>query len=59
MDEIEESKEHAAMFAKIPTTAAKRFSVVAKIEQRHAQQYQDALATPRAKQALQNNQEIK
>jgi hypothetical protein len=35
--EIEESKVHAAMFAKIPTAATKCFSVLTKIEKRHAQ----------------------
>ena len=58
MAEIEESIVHATMFAKIPTAAAKRFSVLAKLKNAMLN-YQDALATPRAKQALQNNQEIK
>ncbi|MFW5451695.1 MAG: rubrerythrin family protein [Methylophagaceae bacterium] len=45
MDEqIEESKEHAAMFAKILATAEKRFAALAKVEKRHAQHYQDALS---------------
>ena len=44
MDEqIEESKEHAALFVKILQTAEKRFSALAKVEKRHAQRYQDAL----------------
>ncbi len=44
MDEqIEESKEHAEMFAKILQTAEKRFSALTKVEKRHAQHYQDAL----------------
>lgn len=44
MDEqIEESREHAQMFAKVLATAEKRFAALAKVEQRHAQHYQDAL----------------
>lgn len=44
MDEqIEESKEHAEMFAKVLQTAEKRFAALAKVEKRHAQHYQDAL----------------
>jgi rubrerythrin len=44
MDEqIEESKEHAEMFAKVLLTAEKRFAALAKVEKRHAQHYQDAL----------------
>lgn len=42
-DQIEESMEHAAMFAKVLLTAEKRFAALAKVEQRHAQHYQDAL----------------
>jgi len=46
MDEqIEESKEHAAMFVKILETAEKRFAALAKVEKRHAQHYQDVLDT--------------
>ena len=44
MDEqIEESKEHAEMFAKVLLVAEKRFSALAKVEKRHAQRYQNAL----------------
>jgi rubrerythrin len=44
MDEqIEESKEHAEMFAKVLLMAEKRFAALAKVEKRHAQHYQDAL----------------
>ncbi len=44
MDEqIEESKDHAEMFAKVLQTAEKRFAALAKVEKRHAQHYQDAL----------------
>lgn len=44
MDEqIEESKEHAQMFAKVLLKAEKRFAALAKIEKRHAQHYQDTL----------------
>tara|TARA_R110001583_G_scaffold183598_1_gene342299 strand:- start:33483 stop:33965 length:483 start_codon:yes stop_codon:yes gene_type:complete len=42
-DQIEESKEHAAMFVKILQKAENRFAALAKVEQRHAQHYQDAL----------------
>ncbi len=46
MDEqIEESKEHAEMFAKVLLTAEKRFAALAKVEKRHAQHYIDALAS--------------
>jgi len=41
--QIEESKEHAEMFAKILKTAEKRFAALTKVEKRHAQHYQDAL----------------
>lgn len=44
MDEqIEESREHAEMFAKVLQTAEKRFAALTKVEKRHAQHYQDAL----------------
>ena len=42
-EQIEESKEHAEMFAKILQIAEKRFSALTKVEKRHAQHYQDAL----------------
>lgn len=44
MDEqIEESKEHAEMFQVVLDKAAKRFAALAKVEERHAGHYQDAL----------------
>lgn len=44
MDEqIAESKEHAAMFAKILEKAAKRFAALAKVEEKHANHYQATL----------------
>ena len=44
MDEqIAESQEHAERFAKILTTAAKRFAALAKVEERHAGHYQATL----------------
>ncbi len=50
MDEqIEESKEHAEMFQSVLEKAAKRFKALAKVEQRHAGHYQDALDQVRAK----------
>lgn len=49
MDEqIAESAEHAARFAKVLETAAKRFAALAKVEQRHAGHYQAALDKARA-----------
>jgi rubrerythrin len=45
MDEqIAESKEHAARFAATLTKAAKRFSALARVEERHANQYRAQLA---------------
>ena len=45
MDEqIAESKEHAEMFAVVLDKAAKRFAALAKVEERHANHYRDALA---------------
>jgi rubrerythrin len=44
MDEqIAESKEHAARFAKTLATAAKRFAALAKVEERHANHYRETL----------------
>jgi rubrerythrin len=44
MDEqIEESKEHAEMFAQVLEKAAKRFAALAKVEERHANRYQNTL----------------
>ncbi|WP_428623876.1 rubrerythrin family protein [Sedimenticola sp.] len=44
MDEqIAESAEHAERFSKLLETAAKRFNALAKIEERHANHYRDAL----------------
>ena len=45
MDEqIAESKEHAARFAATLAQAAKRFSALARVEERHANQYRAQLA---------------
>jgi len=45
MDEqIEESKEHAARFHATLAKAAKRFAALAKVEERHANQYRARLA---------------
>lgn len=50
MDEqIAESKEHAERFAAVLDKAAKRFAALTKVEQRHANHYQDALAQLKAK----------
>ncbi|MDO8787588.1 MAG: rubrerythrin family protein [Sulfuritalea sp.] len=43
-EQIAESKEHAARFAKTLATAAKRFAALAKVEERHAGHYRDQLA---------------
>jgi rubrerythrin len=43
-EQIAESKEHAAQFAKTLATAAKRFAALAKVEERHANHYRDTLA---------------
>ncbi len=42
--QIAESKEHAERFAATLATAAKRFSALAKVEERHANHYRDTLA---------------
>ena len=45
MDEqIAESKEHAEIFVAVLDKAAKRFAALAKVEERHANHYRDALA---------------
>lgn len=50
MDEqIEESKEHAEMFAAVLEKAAKRFAALAKVEERHANHYSETLKKARAK----------
>lgn len=41
--QIEESKEHAEQFKVVLEKAAKRFSALQKVEQRHAQAYQTVL----------------
>lgn len=52
MDEqIEESREHAEMFQAVLEKAAKRFAALAKVEERHAGHYQDALDQVRSKAA--------
>jgi len=42
-EQIEESKEHAENFAATLEMAAKRFAALAKVEERHANRYHDAL----------------
>lgn len=42
-EQIEESKEHAAQFKAVLAKAEKRFAALAKVEERHAKQYQDVL----------------
>jgi rubrerythrin len=43
-DQIAESKEHAAQFSATLEKAAKRFAALAKVEERHANQYRATLA---------------
>lgn len=43
-EQIAESKEHAARFAETLAKAAKRFAALAKVEERHANQYRAQLA---------------
>lgn len=42
-EQIAESKEHAAMFQALLDKAAKRFAALAKVEERHARNYQSVL----------------
>lgn len=42
-EQIAESKEHADNFRRTLETAAKRFAALAKVEERHANHYRDAL----------------
>ena len=46
-EQIEESKEHAGQFQARLQMAAKRFSALTRVEQRHAQQYRAALTQRR------------
>lgn len=43
-EQIAESKEHAALFAATLEKAAKRFAALARVEERHANQYRAVLA---------------
>ncbi|MFN2337525.1 MAG: rubrerythrin family protein [Gammaproteobacteria bacterium] len=43
-EQIAESKEHADMFQAVLEKAAKRFAALTRVEQRHANHYQEALA---------------
>jgi len=43
-EQIDESKEHAARFREMLAKAAKRFAALAKVEERHANQYRATLA---------------
>ncbi len=47
-EQINESKEHANQFKAVLEKAAKRFAALAKVEERHANQYQKTLAAIRA-----------
>ena len=50
--QIQESKEHAEHFMEIMKKAEKRFSALAKVEERHAKAYEDMLNSLEFKQAL-------
>ncbi len=43
-EQIEESREHAEQFTAVLEMAAKRFGALAKVEERHANRYSEALA---------------
>ncbi len=43
-EQIEESKQHAEQFKRTLELAAKRFAALAKVEERHANQYRNVLA---------------
>lgn len=45
LEQIEESKEHAEAFAKVLKLAEKRFAALQKVEQRHAEAYQQVWET--------------
>ncbi len=47
-EQIEESRQHAAQFRALLEKAQKRFAALARVEQRHAQHYQQQLDTLRA-----------
>ena len=47
-EQIAESKEHAAAFAKVLEKAAKRFAALAKVEERHANHYRTRLEAVQA-----------
>ena len=47
-EQIAESKEHAMAFREVLEKAAKRFAALAKVEERHANHYQQALDALRA-----------
>ncbi|NOY72832.1 MAG: rubrerythrin [Gammaproteobacteria bacterium] len=42
-EQIDESREHAKQFTMVLEKAAKRFAALAKVEERHANRYRDAL----------------
>jgi rubrerythrin len=50
--QIQESKEHAEHFMEIMKKAEKRFSALAKVEERHAKAYEDMLNSLEFKEAL-------
>jgi rubrerythrin len=50
--QISESQEHAAQFMEIMQKAEKRFTALAKVEERHAKAYEDLLNSLEFKQAL-------
>lgn len=48
-DQIAESREHAEAFRSVLQTAAKRFAALARVEERHANHYREALAAANSK----------
>lgn len=50
-EQIAESREHAAAFRALLETAARRFAALAKVEERHANAYRDALERLNARAA--------
>lgn len=43
-EQIEESRQHAEQFSEVLNKAAKRFAALARVEERHAARYREALA---------------
>ena len=52
-EQIAESREHAAQFKAVLEKAAKRFAALAKVEERHANHYKQALERAQALESAQ------